>query len=66
MHIQRPQSQASAPQCPLFAMRPQSQAQKGAHYMRPLSSTLQAAIGSGMPECKVELIDWAPHYSAIL
>jgi hypothetical protein len=33
--------------------------------MRTLSAALQAAIGSGTPECKVELIDWAPHYSAV-
>src|SRR5437867_846343 len=33
--------------------------------MRTLSAALQAAIGSGTPECKVELIVWAPHYSAV-
>src|ERR671933_588910 len=33
--------------------------------MRTLTAALQAAIGSGTPECKVELIDWAPHYSAV-
>ena len=33
--------------------------------MRTLTAALQAAIGSGTRECKVELIDWVPHYRAV-
>ena len=35
--------------------------------MRTLSAALQAAVvaGNATPDCRVELIDWAPHYTAV-